>query len=62
MDWTDFFSAIALLLIIEGLMPFFNPKGWKGVLIKVLQMDEKQLRFLGLTSMVIGIVILNWVR
>ena len=62
MDWTDFFSAIALLLIIEGLLPFFNPGGWKNVLLKVLQMDDKQLRFLGLSSMVIGILILNWVR
>jgi len=62
MAWTDLLSAIALLLIIEGLLPFFNPSGWKNVLLKVLQMDDKQLRFLGLTSMVIGILILNWVR
>ena len=62
MAWTDLLSAIALLLIVEGLLPFFNPSGWKNVLLKVLQMDDKQLRFLGLTSMVIGILILNWVR
>ena len=62
MDWTDLLTAIALVLIIEGLMPFFSPKGWKEVLVKILQMEEKQLRFIGLTSMVIGILILNWVR
>lgn len=62
MDWGDLLTGLALVLIIEGLLPFIHPDGWKGILFKVIQMDSKQLRFLGLTSMIIGLILLSWVR
>jgi uncharacterized protein YjeT (DUF2065 family) len=54
------FSALALVLIIEGLLPFLSPKGWRGVFEKVLQLSDGQIRFYGLISMAIGLVLL-WV-
>ncbi len=53
-----FFTALALVLIIEGLLPFFSPKGWRGVFEQVLKMSDGQIRFYGLASMLAGLVLL----
>jgi uncharacterized protein len=52
------FTALALVLIIEGLLPFISPKGWRGVFEKVLQLSDGQIRFYGLASMAVGLVLL----
>jgi uncharacterized protein YjeT (DUF2065 family) len=52
------FTALALLLIIEGLLPFLSPRGWRGVFEKVLQLSDGQIRFYGLASMAVGLVLL----
>jgi uncharacterized protein len=56
MEW--FFSALALVLIIEGLLPFISPKGWRGVFEKVLKLSDGQIRFYGLASIIAGLVLL----
>jgi uncharacterized protein len=53
-----FFTALALVLIIEGLLPFLSPKGWRGVFEKVLKLSDGQIRFYGLASMALGLVLL----
>jgi uncharacterized protein len=53
-----FLSALALVLIIEGLLPFISPKGWRGVFEKVLQFSDGQIRFYGLASILAGFVLL----
>jgi uncharacterized protein len=53
-----FFTALALVLIIEGLLPFFSPRGWRGVFEQVLKMSDGQIRFFGLASMLIGLMLL----
>lgn len=53
-----FFTALALVLIIEGLLPFVSPKGWRGVFEKLLQLSDGQIRFYGLASMAVGLVLL----
>jgi uncharacterized protein len=53
-----FFSALALVLIIEGLLPFLSPKGWRGVFEKIIQLSDGQIRFYGLASIVAGLVLL----
>ncbi len=54
----SFFTAFALVLIIEGLLPFLSPKGWRGVFEKVLKCSDGQIRFYGLASMAIGLFVL----
>jgi len=54
-------SALALVLIIEGLLPFFSPRGWRKVFEQALQLSDGQLRFIGLASMVIGLLLLAFV-
>ncbi|WP_280155639.1 DUF2065 domain-containing protein [Piscinibacter sp. XHJ-5] len=56
--WDLVFSALALMLVIEGLLPFFNPRLWRGVFERATRMSDGQIRFLGLSSMLAGIVML----
>jgi uncharacterized protein YjeT (DUF2065 family) len=44
--------------VIEGIMPFVNPEGLKKVFIMAAQMDNATLRFIGLTSMLLGVALL----
>lgn len=53
-----FLTALALVLVIEGLLPFFSPKSWKRVFEQVLKLSDGQIRFYGLASMLVGLVIL----
>jgi uncharacterized protein YjeT (DUF2065 family) len=56
--WDLLFSALALMLIVEGLLPFFNPRVWRAVFERATRMSDGQIRFIGLTSMVAGLVML----
>ena len=51
-------GALALVLIIEGLLPFFSPRRWRQVFEQALQLSDGQLRFIGLASMAIGLLLL----
>ena len=62
MDWQALWSALALVLVIEGLLPFFNPSGYRRVMAAMSQMDERSLRTAGLVSMLIGVSVLFLVR
>jgi uncharacterized protein YjeT (DUF2065 family) len=52
------FGAFALMLVLEGLLPFFSPKSWRQVFAKALQLSDGQIRFVGLASMLIGLALL----
>jgi len=54
--------ATALMLIIEGVLPFINPAALKRVLLQVVSMTDQHLRITGLLSMVAGVLILYWVN
>jgi uncharacterized protein YjeT (DUF2065 family) len=51
-------SAIALVLIFEGLLPFLSPGAWRRLFERALRMSDAQVRMLGLSSLAIGVVIL----
>jgi len=57
-----FLMAFALMLIIEGLLPFLAPKLWRDTFRRITQMSDGQIRFFGLTSMLIGLLLLFLVR
>lgn len=60
--WHELLVAIALLLVIEGVMPFLNPEGVRRALLVVSQMNDQTLRFVGLTSMLLGVILLYLVK
>ncbi|HMX16869.1 MAG TPA: DUF2065 domain-containing protein [Rhodocyclaceae bacterium] len=57
--WTTLLLAFALMLVIEGLLPFLAPRVWKETFQKVSQLADGQIRFLGLSSMLIGLIMLS---
>lgn len=60
--WGDFLAALALVLVIEGIIPFINPGSLRRMLATVSQLDDRSLRIAGLVSMILGLVMLYIVR
>ena len=60
--WTDLLAALALVLVIEGMVPFLNPQSLRRMVVMVAQLDDRTLRITGLVSMIIGVVLLTLVR
>jgi uncharacterized protein len=60
--WHDLATALCLMLVIEGLTPFLAPAWWRGMIAAVLQMNDNQLRILGLGSMLTGTALLYLVN
>lgn len=56
--WQDLGVALALLLVVEGILPFANPTGLRRLLIALVELTDAQLRFAGLTSMLLGLLLL----
>ena len=56
--WHDFLLALALVLVVEGLLPFLNPAGFRQAMQLISQMDDKQLRISGFTSMIAGVLLM----
>jgi uncharacterized protein YjeT (DUF2065 family) len=50
--------AIALVLVLEGLMPFISPVRWRQVFEQVLRMSDGQIRCLGLASILCGVILI----
>jgi uncharacterized protein YjeT (DUF2065 family) len=55
---TTFLLAFALMLIIEGVLPFLAPGVWRDTFRRITQLNDGQIRFFGLTSMLIGLALL----
>lgn len=60
--WQDLLTAIALLLVVEGMLPFLNPAGLRRSLLMISQLDDSTLRFIGLSAMLLGCILLYLVR
>lgn len=50
--------AFALMLVLEGLLPFVAPSAWRETFRRLIRFSDGQIRFIGLTSMLIGLVLL----
>jgi uncharacterized protein YjeT (DUF2065 family) len=59
---TVFLMALALMLILEGVLPFLAPNLWRETFRKITQMSDGQIRFVGLSSMIVGLLLLLWAR
>jgi uncharacterized protein len=56
--WDLLLAACALMLVLEGLLPFFSPTGWRRLFEQATRLSDGQIRFLGLSSMLLGVVLL----
>ena len=59
---TILLTALALMLVIEGVLPFLMPALWRQTFRRLTEMSDGQIRFIGLTSMLAGLLLLYIVR
>lgn len=58
--WEDLARAFCLMLVIEGMLPFLYPSRWRQLVARLALVEDRQLRRMGLLSMVIGAGLLYW--
>lgn len=56
--WLYFLTALGLMMVIEGLLPFIAPATWRSFFRQLLELQDGQLRFFGLASVVIGLLLI----
>ncbi len=62
MMWRDFGVAAALMLVLEGILPFLNPPGLRRLLAAMHELNDRQLRIAGFASMLLGVALLYILR
>ena len=60
--WQVLPVAIALVFIVEGMLPFISPNRWRAMLAVAAQLDDRMIRNIGLGSMLFGVAILYLVH
>jgi len=60
--WDNLIPALALVLVIEGLLPFLSPRAWREAMSQAARLPDNVLRSLGFVSMMAGVIILYFVR
>ncbi len=55
-------AALALMLVFEGLLPFLSPPLWRRLFERATRMSDGQVRFIGLSCMIVGLALLLIVR
>ncbi|TNF91212.1 MAG: DUF2065 domain-containing protein [Gammaproteobacteria bacterium] len=62
MNWADLGAALALVLVLEGLIPFLSPRGYRNMVQQMAQMPEQMLRNVGLGLIIVGLLLLYLIR
>jgi uncharacterized protein YjeT (DUF2065 family) len=60
--WHDLLAALGLLLVLEGLIPFWKPQTLRQMLEMLAQLDDRSIRIAGVASMAAGLLLLYLVR
>ncbi len=60
--WQDLLTAAALVLVIEGILPFLNPQGYRRAILSMAELDDRMLRIGGLLSMLLGTALVFLIR
>lgn len=50
--------AFGLMLVVEGVLPLLAPSAWRQTFRRMIEMNDGQLRFVGLASMLGGFVLI----
>lgn len=56
--WNALLLAAGLMLVMEGLLPFLSPQRWRALFEQATRLTDGQLRFLGLSSLLVGVLIM----
>lgn len=55
-------AAFALMLVLEGVLPFLAPRVWRETFRRITELSDGQIRFIGLSSMIAGLILLMVTR
>lgn len=58
----DLLTALALMLVLEGILPFLRPRGARQTWFALSRMDDSRIRIVGLISMLAGLVLMQFVQ
>ena len=61
-EWQDLFTALALVIVLEGVLPFLNPGRFRGALELVNRLSDRQIRIMGAVCMFAGLLFLLVIR
>lgn len=56
--WDEILRALALVLVLEGMLPFISPTNWRQTMLQAAQLPNRVLRIIGLVSMLLGVLLL----
>lgn len=62
MNWELLLSAFALVFVIEGMLPFINPKWWRKMILTIMTQPDSALRLFGLVNMLLGLLLLYFIK
>ena len=62
MAWTEILTALALVLVIEGLLPFAAPGRYRQMVTEIVRLSDNHIRIVGLVVIVVGLALLYVVR
>lgn len=60
--WSDLWVALALMLVLEGVLPALSPRNYRRAMLSMAQMDDRSIRTAGLTLMVVGAGLVYWLK
>ena len=60
--WDELLAAFGLMLVLEGILPFLSPGTLRQTLLRMVQLEDRVLRFAGLASMAVGLLVLYFFR
>lgn len=60
--WEDLGKALCLMLVLEGIIPFLYPARWRNLVVRLAIVSDRQLRIMGLVSMLVGVGLLYIVK
>jgi uncharacterized protein YjeT (DUF2065 family) len=62
LNWSDLLAALALFLVLEGIVPFVSPTRLRRTLAHLATLGDRELRIAGFGCMLVGVLILFVVR
>ena len=62
MNWTEILTAVALVFVNEGMLPFVRPERYRQLVAQIVSLSDNQLRNFGLAAMIAGLLLLFMVR
>lgn len=60
--WQSLMAGLALMLIMEGIIPFLYPSRWRKLVVQLALVSNQTLRWTGMASMLLGVLLLYWIR